>query len=305
MKKCIVICGPTASGKTSLAIELCRILGGEVINADSRQVYRFMDIGTGKPSPEERKEIPHHLIDAVNPDERFDAGRFISMADRAYEDIVERGKIPFLVGGTGLYIRAFERGLIPAPPVPEEIKEELRRRREREGVESLYKELLNVDPETALKVERSDFPRIERALSYYLITGRKISEARKAHGFREKRYEVLKIYLEPPREILYSSIRNRIYDMIKRGWVEEVERLFKMGYTEDSPGFTSVGYREMAEVVKGKMQTEDAVELIYRRTKEYARRQIVWFRKEEKVRMDPENISNILRKVEEFYEIPS
>jgi tRNA dimethylallyltransferase len=305
VKKCVIICGPTASGKTSLAVEISRRIGGEVINADSRQIYRFMDVGTGKPTQEERKEVPHHLIDLINPDERFDAGRFIEVADRAYDEIVKRGKFPIMVGGTGLYIRAFEKGLIPSPPIPQEIREEILRKKEEKGVKYLYYELKKIDPETANRISPADFPRIERALSYYLSTGQKISEARKRHGFKEKRYETLKIYIEPPREVLYEAIKKRIYDMIKRGWIEETERLLKMGYDENSPGFTSVGYREIASFIRGKVSMESAIASIYKKTKDYARRQIFWFRKENPFKIENLDVSMVLKAVEEFYEICS
>lgn len=305
VKRCVIICGPTAAGKTSLAIEISKKIGGEVINADSRQIYRFMDIGTGKPAPEERKEVPHHLIDLINPDERFDAGRFIEMADRAYDEIVKRERFPVVVGGTGLYIRAFEKGLIPSPPIPQEIKEEILRIKEEKGAGYLYEELKKVDPETASRVAPGDFPRIERALSYYLATGQKISEIRKKHGFKENRYETLKIYIEPPRDVLYQSIKKRIYDMIKRGWIEETERLLNMGYDENSPGFTSVGYREIARFIRGEVNMESAIASIYKKTKDYARRQIFWFRKENSLKIDAPDVSRVLEVVEKFYEICS
>lgn len=303
VRKCVIICGPTASGKSSLAIEVSKRLGGEIINADSRQIYRFMDIGTGKPSLEERKEVPHHLLDIINPDERFDAGRFMEISDRCVEMIKNRQKIPIIVGGTGLYIRVFEKGLIPSPPIPDEIREEILRKKEEKGVKFLYEELKRIDPETAEKVSLMDFPRIERALSYYIATGQKISEMRKRHGFKEKRYDALKIYLEPPRKKLYCSIRERIYDMIKRGWIEETENLLKMGYNEDSPGFTSVGYKEIAGIIRGKMDLETAIEIIYKKTKEYARRQSFWFRKEPAFKIEDPDASKVIELVEEFYEV--
>jgi len=305
VKKCLIICGPTASGKTSLAMEVSKKIGGEVINADSRQIYRFMDIGTGKPTIEQRKEVFHHIIDIINPDERFDAGRFIAIADISYEEIIKRGKFPVLVGGTGLYIRAFENGLIPSPPIPEEIREEILRKKEQRGLRYLYEELKKIDPEAADSISPADFPRIERALSYYMATGQKISEMRKKHGFKEKRYETMRIYIEPPREVLYKSIRERIYDMIKRGWIEETERLLSMGYDENSPGFTSVGYREIASFIRGKMSMESAIETIYKKTKEYARRQIFWFRKENSIKIEMPEVLRILSSVEAFYEIHS
>ena len=305
VKRCVIICGPTASGKTSLAIEISKKIGGEIINADSRQIYKFMDIGTGKPTIEQRKEVHHHLIDIINPDEKFDAGRFIAMADISYEEIIKRGKFSILVGGTGLYIRAFEKGLIPSPPIPDEIKEEILRKKEEKGVKFLYEELKRIDPETADSISPADFPRIERALSYFMVTGKKISEMRRKHGFKEKRYETLKIYIEPPRDRLYKSIRERIYDMIKRGWIEETERLLKMGYDENSPGFTSVGYREIASLIKGEVNMESAIETIYKKTKEYARRQIFWFRNENSIKIEMPEASKVLKAVEAFYEIHS
>ncbi len=305
VKICVIICGPTASGKTFLAIEISKKIGGEIINADSRQIYKFMDIGTGKPTLEERKEVPHHLIDVITPDERFDAGKFIALADSCYDEIRKRGKFPILVGGTGLYIRAFERGLIPSPPIPQEIREEILRKKQEKGLKYLYEELKKIDPETADKISPQDFPRIERALSYYMAMGQRISEMRKKHGFKEKRYETFKIYIEPPRERLYKSIRKRIYDMLKRGWLDETEKLLKMEYDENCPGFTSVGYREMADVIRGKIKVESAIEMIYKKTKEYARRQIFWFKKEHSVKIDSPDPSKVLKKVEEFYEILS
>lgn len=288
IKKGVVICGPTASGKTALALSLCETFNGEIISADSRQIYKYMDIGTGKPSVEERKRVRHYVIDVVEPDEWFDAGKFVEMADSAYLEIVSKGKVPFIVGGTGLYIRAMERGLVPSPPVSQELRTYIREVRAKDGVGKLYEWLRKIDRESADRIHPNDYPRIERAIIYYLQTGRKISDAQKEHSFSEKRYEFLKIFLNRPKKELSFLIEKRVYDMVKRGWIDEVRGLMKRGYDESSPGFASIGYREMLKVVKGEMSLRDAIETIVKRTKDYAKRQIVWFKKEDVLMVEPD-----------------
>lgn len=297
MKKGIVICGPTASGKTSLAVAICEYLNGEIINADSRQIYKYMDIGTGKPSVEERERVKHYLIDIITPNQWFDAGKFVEMADAVYCRIISRGKMPFIVGGTGLYIRAMERGLVPSPPVSEELRTYIREMRGRVGVAKLYQWLKEIDPDSAKSIHPNDYLRVERAIIYYLQTGCRISEARRKHSFSEIRYSFLKIFLDVPKEQLYFFIEKRVYDMIKKGWLDEVAELVKRGYDENSPGFASIGYREMLSVLQGKMKLKDAVSLVIKKTREYAKRQITWFKKEDVVRVHPDEntIINIIR----------
>ncbi|MDQ7055878.1 MAG: tRNA (adenosine(37)-N6)-dimethylallyltransferase MiaA [Persephonella sp.] len=222
----IVITGVTATGKTEISIELARKIKGEIISADSMMVYRFMDIGTAKPTPEERQSIPHHLIDVVNPDEEFSAKDFLKIADEKIKEITEKGKTPVIVGGTWLYIQALLHGLTDAPPSDWKLRENLYKKDKKE----LYSELKDVDPQYASKIHPNDKKRVIRALEVYYLTGKPFSQYHLKHRFKEKRYSFTGFVLDRSREEIMLRVEKRVEYMFRRGLVEEVERLLDMGY---------------------------------------------------------------------------
>lgn len=276
----VAIVGPTATGKTALAIELAERLGGEVVNADALQVYRGLDIGTAKPSPEERARVPHHLVDILEPTERYSAGEFARRARRVIGEIRERGGRPIVAGGSGLYLRALLEGISPVPPGDPGIRADLRRRLEAEGLESLYRELGEVDPASAKRLAPGDTQRILRALEVARVSGTPLSEwiARRPYG--EERLPAVRVGLTLPRGVLYDAIARRVARMVESGWVEEVTRLLSRGLKPSDPAFQAIGYREMARHVRGGWSLERAVEETIRATRRYAKRQLTWFRKE-------------------------
>ena len=274
-----VIAGPTASGKTVLALKVAQAHGAEIISADSQQVYRHFDIGTAKPSAEELARVPHHLISIVEPLEPFSAARFQALADQAIAEIRQRGKQVLVVGGTGLYLRILLHGVVAAPPADPALREQLQARAERDGKEALHRALAEVDPESAARIPVNDLVRTIRALEIHALTGRTAAEWRKAHGFAPDRYPFRLFVLDPPRDALYRAIDARTHAMFEGGLLEEVERLVRLGYRDAAP-MRSVGYREALLHLEGKLSREDAERLAAQATRHYAKRQLTWFRKE-------------------------
>lgn len=276
--KIVVIIGPTASGKSAVGMELAGHSKAEIINADSMQVYRYMDIGTAKPSLKERKQVRHHLIDILYPDEEFSAALFREEARQAIGAVEERGKRAMVVGGTGLYIKALTSGLIRGGEVDPVIRKKLQAEAQAGGREQLYQRLREVDPPTAEQLHPHDTYRIIRALEVYERTGRPISALRKKHLFQEGPYDVLKIGLGMEREALYRRIDQRVDEMIHKGLVEEVGRLLELGYAPWLKAMQSLGYKEIINLLQGEYDMAEAVRLIKRDTRRYARRQITWFK---------------------------
>lgn len=276
--KLIVITGPTASGKTSLAIEFAQRFNGEIINADSMQVYRYMDIGTAKPSRDERALVPHHLIDVVDPDEEFNAALYGQLARQAIEAIRSKNKIGFLVGGTGLYIRTLLGGLLKGPPSNPEIREDLNRRWQEEGGGVLYEQLKRKDTEAALRIHPHDRVRIIRALEIIDLTKERFSDLAKEHGFRENNIRSLKLAIHREREELYHKINSRSLEMIEKGLVKETQNLLNRGYTADLKPMKSLGYRHAAGYLNGEWDMNQMSYLLQRDTRHYAKRQLTWFR---------------------------
>jgi tRNA dimethylallyltransferase len=275
-----IICieGATASGKSQLALELACYFDTEIISADSRQVYRYMDIGTAKVSPETRKQVKHHLIDIINPDQSYNAGAFSKDAAAIITSLHEKGKIPVVCGGTGLYIRSLTQGLFELPDLPTALRQELRNRLDSEGLPSLYKQLTELDPSYAATISSNDTQRILRGLEVALGTGMPLSE----HWRLQKRnnpYRVFKILLEPPREELYKRINKRLLQMLSEGLVEEIRGLLQMGYTELSPGLNSLGYKEFMPLFKGTASEAECADLAAQHHRNYAKRQSTWYRK--------------------------
>lgn len=274
-----VIAGPTASGKTALAIEVAREVGAEIVSADSQQVYRHFDIGTAKPAPAELEAVPHHLISVADPLEQFTAARFQQLADEAIADITSRSRRVVVTGGTGLYLRILLHGVVPAPPAAPEIRENLEAQAVRIGREGLHRRLAEIDPETASQVKPTDLVRIVRALEIHALTGTTASQFRREHRFSEDRYPFRLFVLDPPREELYRAIHQRTRRMFESGLLDEVRSLVARGY-RDAPPMASVGYAQALAHVEGRLSLDEAIEQAARETRRYAKRQLTWFRRE-------------------------
>ncbi len=272
----VTIEGPTASGKTSLALRLAREMGSEIISADSRQVYRHMDIGTAKPRPAELEAVPHHLIDIIDPDESYNAGRFCDDAGRIITTLGD--KLPIVCGGTGMYVSALLNGIFPQIEIPSGIRQELKMRIKREGLEVLYEELQDADPDFAARISCRDRQRICRGLEVWQATGIPISEHWRKQSPKQK-YTSFRILIDPPRQILYEKINKRTTDMLNQGLIAEITRLLEMGYDESSPGLNSLGYKEYIPYLKEKMPLEKCADLAAQHTRNYAKRQCTWYRK--------------------------
>lgn len=276
MTPIIIICGPTAVGKSHIAVQLAQALNAEIISADSQQVYRFVDIGTGKLPMAERGGIPHHLIDVVSPDATFNAGRYVQLADVAIADITARGKRVIVVGGTGLYLKALLYGLVQTVARDDTLRAKLQLRIERDGIVSLYSELQRVDPLKAVQLQPQDKTRIVRALEVFHLTGTPMSQHQAAHGFAQERYPAIWVALTRPRTELVAAIHQRVDAMLAAGWVDEVKTLLAR-YGRDIAPFAAVGYREIADHVNGLR------EKIYAATRQYSKRQMTWFRSNPKI----------------------
>ena len=277
--KLIVLSGPTASGKSSLALALAREFPVEIVNADSLQVYRHFDIGTAKPTVTERSEVPHYLIDVADPDEPYDAGRYVRDAERAIGEIRARGKVPMLVGGTGMYIRALLRGLDPLPSDPR-VREELSRRWEAEGGAALHAELVRIDSETSVKVHPADRLRVLRALEIAAVAGIPPSRARAAWSSAGPRRGCLFLALWPDRETLYRGIDARTEEMFRRGLLEEVRGLLARGFERSLKPMMALGYRHAASHLLDGVPLSETIDAVKRDTRRYAKRQVTWLSSE-------------------------
>ena len=301
--KLVIILGPTGVGKSEVAIEAALEVAGEIINADSQQVYRYMDIGTGKPSIEQRQTIPHHLIDIVDPDDEFDAARFRALALESGREVRSRGKGVLLCGGTGLYIRALTHGLFAGPPRDAAVRDRLEREAQESGLAVLYERLERVDPEATTWIHPNDRQRIIRALEVFTVTEKPISRWQKEHGFKESAFETLKIGLNREREELYALIERRCDEMIAQGLVEEVKGLVERGCRLDLKSLQSVGYRQIGLYLSGVMDLQEAVLGMKRETRHLAKRQLTWFRSDQEIRwFHPEKErEEILKACREFF----
>lgn len=273
----IVIVGPTAVGKTELAIRLAREWDGEIISADSMQVYRFMDVGTAKPTIEERSMVRHHLIDVVNPDGQFNAAIFMHMARTIIRELHSRRKSIFVVGGTGLYVKALLGGLFEAPDADQGLRKAYRQELKQFGKEYLYEKLKEKDREAAAQIDKNDVVRIIRALEVMELSGESIVNKQKAHRFGERLYEFTKIGLMIERSRLYERIDQRAEKMMEDGFVEEVQGLLSMGYGEALKPMQSLGYKHIVKHLKGSYALDDTLRIIKRDTRRFAKRQMTWF----------------------------
>jgi len=271
----LVLSGPTASGKTAIALSLARAFPLEIVSADSMQVYRGMDIGTAKPTPAQRAEVPHHLVDVADPDEKFSAGRFVAEAEEAIRDIREKGRLPLVAGGTGMYIRSLLRGLdaLPADPV---VRARLTRRWEEDGGKALYAELRRIDPVSAAKIHPSDRVRIVRSLEVAEISGEPASGRKASWASGGSRYRVLFLVLSIEREELYRRIDRRVEEMFRAGLVEEVNGLLARGYGRDLASMRALGYRHVLSHLLDGISRDQAVDQMKRDTRRYAKRQVTW-----------------------------
>jgi tRNA dimethylallyltransferase len=279
----VAIGGPTASGKSSLAMALGGLVPVELLSFDSMQVYRGMDIGTAKPDKEDRDKVPHHLLDIRDPDELFSVGQYTTLFRETVEDISSRGPLPVAVGGTGLYLRGALGGLFDGPQRDEDLREELWRQ-ERDDPGTLYRMLEEKDPETASRNKPRDMVRIIRALEVFELTGISISELQREHSFRDRPFNAMVYCLNPERSTLYRWVEERVDRMMEQGLLDEVKALRDRGYGRELPSMKALGYRELMAHLDGETGLEEAVRLIKRNTRRYAKRQVTWFKAEEGVR---------------------
>jgi tRNA dimethylallyltransferase len=301
LPKLLILSGPTGSGKSDLAIELASLLGAEILNADSMQVYRGMDIGTAKLPVSKRKGIPHHVIDIVDPDQEFNASLFRSHALPIIDDLSRRDVPIIVVGGTGLYVKALLGGLFKCPPSQRELRQKLWEECEDKGSTYLYERLCKVDSRTAESIHPMDTIRIIRALEVVDLTGRPFSEVTEEHRFSERRFSPLHLALFVDREVLYDRINSRTLSMIDAGLVGEVEGLLAMGYGPELKPMKAIGYRHIVGYLKGDWDLDEAVRLIQRDTRRYAKRQNTWFRADpEVVWVNPDDRSEIIDMVRAF-----
>lgn len=280
----IGVVGPTATGKSDLAMALAERVGGEIVSVDSAQVFRGLDVGTAKPTREEQTRVPHHLIDVIEPEEQWSAALYAEQAEAAVLAIRQRGRVPVLCGGTGLWLRALVRGVFQAPEIDEEIREAVRRELAERGSPSLHEELARVDPTSAARIHKNDPQRIGRALEVFRQTGTPISELQAAHGFREARFQLRALALRWDRSELGRRIQQRTDRMYREGLIEEVEAVLARGVSPDCPGLSIIGYRDVARHLGGELSLEEARAQTERDTRQYAKRQHNWFRSEPGVR---------------------
>jgi tRNA dimethylallyltransferase len=298
--KIVIVAGPTASGKTEIGIKLAEVFRGEIVSADSVQIYRRMDVGSAKPSAADMARAVHHMVDIRDPDEDFSAGDYVREARKCIGEIIGRGRLPIIVGGTGLYIRCLIGGMLDSSKADTQLR--LRLLKEEEKAKgALFKRLVEVDPETARHISAGNIYRIARALEIFELTGRKMSALQQEHAFQDRHYSYIFFGLAPARSRLYEQIDQRVDNMIKSGLIEEVTRLQKLGYSADLKSMSSLGYRHIGMALTGAMDVGEATRLMKRDTRRYAKRQLTWFRSEpDIVWCDPDEIERIRLMVNDF-----
>ena len=278
-QKVIVICGPTASGKTALSIELAKKINGEIVSCDSMQIYKEMDIGTAKPTKEEMQEIPHYMINTIFPNERYSVADYKKDAKKAIREIIKKGKVPIIVGGTGLYVDSLIYEIeYPDIKFDEKYRQELEEQVQKDGLEKLYNKAKKIDPEAMLKISSNDKKRILRVLEIYKATGKTKTEQERKSREKEPEFDYLVYGLNMPREKLYERINLRVDIMIKQGLIKEVEEIYKK-YNEFPTAMQGLGYKEVVEYLEGHLTKEEMIEKIKQETRRYAKRQMTWFRK--------------------------
>jgi tRNA dimethylallyltransferase len=297
----VVITGATATGKTGVGIDLARLVGGEVVSADSMMIYRGMDTGTAKPSVSEMQGVPHHLIDVVDPDEAFSVATYQHLAEYTIAGIAGRGLLPILVGGTGLYVRSVVDHYDFAAPGDAAFRAGLLAEARRDGSETLHGRLAAVDPVTAARLHANDQRRIIRALEVHHLTGRPISSFQDRDEHRDSKYRVRMFGLNTAREILYRRIEDRVDQMLAQGLVAEVEQLLARGYARELVSMKGLGYKEIAAFLEGEYSLDEGVDLLKRNTRRFAKRQLTWFRRDQRIRwIDPGEYQGSLAVAEEI-----
>ncbi|HKW87387.1 MAG TPA: tRNA (adenosine(37)-N6)-dimethylallyltransferase MiaA [Candidatus Acidoferrales bacterium] len=283
LPRLIVILGPTASGKSALALHLAERFGGEVLACDSTQVYRHFDIGTGKVPREQQSGIPHHLVDLVEPHEVFTAGEYRRRATAVLADVSSRSKLPIMTAGTGLYLRGLLEGLAEAPERSEELRARLRQHLNRHGPEYLHRLLHKLDPEAAAKIAPRDAQKAIRAIEICVLSGERVTKLFRKGKVGLAGFAVTKIGLSPPRDALYARIDARVQQMLGAGWLAEVKRLIETGVPASAKPFSFIGYSHLRRHLEGSLELDAAIREIQQTTRRYAKRQLTWFRKESEV----------------------
>jgi tRNA dimethylallyltransferase len=297
----IVICGPTAAGKTAAGIEVARAIGGEIVSADSMQVYRCMDIGTAKPTAAEQAAVRHHVIDVVDPDEPFDAAAYLSLGRQALGELMRAGKTPVVVGGTGLYIKALLYGLFRSDARDPAVRARLRAEAQDRGAAALHARLAQSDPQTAARLHPNDTVRILRALEVFEVTGRPISALQREHRFKDAPFRALKIGLSLDREALYRRIDQRVESMLAAGLEDEVRSLLARGYGPQLKPMQSIGYSHLAAFIAGRLSHAECIRTLQRDTRRFAKRQLTWFRADsEIVWISPDRVRELIQRSSEF-----
>ena len=298
----VIIVGPTGVGKTGLALEIAESCGGEIISADSMQVYRYMDIGTAKPTAEERGRVRHHLIDVVDPDEEFNTSLFVKRSEKIIEKLHQQRKRIFVVGGTGLYVRALLGGLFTGPGADNDLRDFYHYLCDRYGKIYLHKLLKTRDSLATERIHANDTVRIIRALEVLESTGKSIIAMQEEHGFKDRLYDYKIIGLKRERDFLYERIDKRVEKMMADGLVEEVKKLIQMGYGESLKPMQSMCYRHIVNYVKGGCDRDEAIRLVKRDTRHYAKRQLTWFKGDKDIIwLDPEDSFTVRKGVENFF----
>jgi len=298
-RKVIVIVGPTCSGKTKVSIDLATKLNTEIISADSRQIYKYLNIGTAKPSEKELKKIKHHFIDYLLPDQDYNVSKYEYDALEVIEKLFSENKLPIVTGGSGLYVRALIDGIFDAVDTDEEFRKEFNAKREKFGNQYLYDELKKVDPYSASNMLPQNWKRVMRALEVYHLTGKPISEFQ-AEYKRNSNINFIQIGIEWPREILYSNINERVDKMINNGFLDEVKHILEMGYSKNINALNTVGYKELISYLENEISFERAIELIKRNTRRYAKRQFTWFRKDNRIKWIKVNSEERLEEIPDY-----
>ncbi len=277
------IVGPTGAGKSALAMAVAERSNCEIVNADSRQFYRGMDLGTAKPSAADQARVPHHLIDVRNPDESLDVAEYAQLARAAIEEIAARGRNPLVVGGSGLYLRVIRGGIFSGPAASPEIRDRLAKSAAEQGVARLHDRLREVDPEAANRIGVNDLYRIVRALEVFELTGETISAHQTRHRFADIGYDTLTVGVEVERKKLYDAIDTRFDAMVAAGLVEEVRALVKAGYSPEQPPLSTIGYKQIAAYLRGEIARDDAIAQAKQESRRLAKRQLTWFRREPEI----------------------
>ena len=296
IKDLIVITGPTASGKTAMSVEVAKVLGAEIVNADSMQIYKYMDIGTAKPTVEERQGVPHHLIDIVNPDEQFSVARYCQCAKQAIDSIHAKGKPAVMVGGTGLYVDSLVNNIQFSEIEPDEqYRTKMDLLADEKGNGHIYNMLMEIDPGSAKKISVSDRKRIIRALEVYYLTGKTITWHNEQSKSVPSPYNTTMFAIDVEREVLYHKINRRVDIMMDMGLLEEVKSIIDMGIGKDTTAMQAIGYKEIVQYLDGEITLEEAVDKIKQGSRRYAKRQLTWYRRNEKV--------NWVKSIDEVFEI--